>query len=138
MSEILQPEDAVDIMTSVLLTTVKVRIQAGKFGFKSVKLNTTTNTITIREYTEQTLVKLLFKDATEIIAKSGASNVGIGLQKAWEEAFYWEIIERYTATLSPMSIAKGPHDRLTLQEKVAAFAFIQLTGIGTENTSEET
>ncbi|KFZ16426.1 hypothetical protein V501_02231 [Pseudogymnoascus sp. VKM F-4519 (FW-2642)] len=42
------------------------------------------------------------------------------------------------ATLDPMSIAKGPHDGLTPQEKVAAFKFIQLAGIGTENTNEET
>ncbi|OBT83713.1 hypothetical protein VE02_08283 [Pseudogymnoascus sp. 03VT05] len=138
MSEILRPEDAVDVMTSVLLTTAKVRIQAGKFGFKSVKLKTTTNIVTIREYTEQTLVELPFKDATEMIAKSGAGNVGIGLQKAWEEAFYWEIIEKHTATLDSMPIAKGPHDGLTPQEKVAAFTFIQHAGIGTETTSEET
>ena len=126
MSEIPRPEDAVDVMTSVLLTTAKVRIQAGKFGFKSVKLKTTTNTITIREYTE--LVELPFKDATDMIAKSGAGSVGIGLQKAWEEACYWEIIEKHAATLGPMSPAKGPNDGLTPQEKVAAFAFIQCAG----------
>ncbi|ELR10082.1 hypothetical protein GMDG_04482 [Pseudogymnoascus destructans 20631-21] len=136
MSEILRPEDAVDIMTSVLLTTAKVRIQAGKFGFKSVNLTTTTNTVKIREYTK--LMELPFKDATDMIAKSGAGSVGIGLQKTWEEACYWEIIEKYAATLGPMSISTGPHDGLTSQEKVAAFEFIQLTGNGTEQTSEET
>ncbi|KAL5347680.1 hypothetical protein ACLOAV_007089 [Pseudogymnoascus australis] len=136
MSEILRPEDAVDIMTSVLLSTAKVRIQAGKFGFKSVNLTTTTNTVKIRGYTA--LMELPFKDATDMIAKSGAGSVGIGLQKSWEEACYWEIIEKYAATLGPMSISTGPHDGLTSQEKVAAFEFIQLTGNGTEQTSEET
>jgi hypothetical protein len=81
-SEIPLLEDAVDVMTSVLLTAARIRIQAGKFGFKEVILGTTTNIAKIREYTEQWLVKLLFKVTTKRIAKAGAGCAGIGLQKA--------------------------------------------------------
>jgi len=52
MSEILRPEDAIDVITSVLLTAAKIRIQAGKFGFKMITLGTTTNTAEIRKYIE--------------------------------------------------------------------------------------
>jgi hypothetical protein len=95
-------------MTSVLLTIAKIRIQAGKFGFEGIGIGTTTNIADIRKYTEQTLVELLFEDATEKIAKSGAGCIGIGLQKSWEEAFYWDIIKRYAVTLDLMPPARGP------------------------------
>ena len=52
MPDILYLEDAVDVMTSVLLTAARIRIQAGKFGFKEVILGTTTNVTKIRQYTE--------------------------------------------------------------------------------------
>ena len=87
MSAILRFEDAVDVMTSVLVSAMKIQIQVGKFGFEQINIGTTTNIADIRKYTEQLLVKLLFKVATKKIAKSGASCVGIGLLKAWEEAF---------------------------------------------------
>jgi hypothetical protein len=88
MSEILRSEDAIDVITSVLLTAAKIQIQASKFGFKMIIVETTTNIAEIRKYTEQSLVELLFEIATEKIAKTGVGCVGIGLQKAWEEAFY--------------------------------------------------
>jgi hypothetical protein len=92
MSDILRFEDAVGVMTSVLVNTVKIRIQAGKFGFEQINIGTTTNIADIRKYTEQSLVKLPFEVAAQKIAKSGAGCVGISLLKAWEEAFYWDII----------------------------------------------
>ena len=88
MSGILRAEDAINVMTSVLLTAAKIRIQAGKFGFEMRLIGTTTNTADIRKYTEQSLVDSPFEVATERIVKSGAGCVGIDLQKAWEEAFY--------------------------------------------------
>ena len=88
MSEILRFEDAVDVMASMLVSAVKIRIQAGKFGFKMVTVGTTTNIAEIGKYTEQSLVELPFEVATEKIAKTGVGCGGIGLQKAWEEAFY--------------------------------------------------
>jgi hypothetical protein len=80
-------------------------------------------------------VELPFKVATEKIAKTGAGYTGIGLQKLWEEAFYWDIIQRYAATLNYMPIARGPHDGFTIQEKVATARFIEMVGLG---TSDET
>jgi hypothetical protein len=74
-------------MTFVLLTAAKIQIQASKFGFKMITVGTT-NIAEIQKYTEQSLVELPFKVATEKIAKTGAGCVGIGLQKAYEEAFY--------------------------------------------------
>jgi len=62
MSEILRAEDAVDVMTSVLLTAAKIRIQAGKFGFERILIGTTTNIANIRKYTEHashTIIKRL-------------------------------------------------------------------------------
>ena len=79
MPDILRPEDAVDVMTSVLLTATRIRIQVGKFGFEEVILGTTTNVTKIRQYTEQWLVKQLFEVATGKITKTGAGCVGIGL-----------------------------------------------------------
>jgi len=83
-------------MTSVLLTAAKMRIQVGKFGFEKITIGTTANTAEIRKYTEQSLVELPFEVATEKIAKTGAGCAGIGLQKAWEEALYGDIIQRYS------------------------------------------
>jgi hypothetical protein len=88
MSEILLFEDAVDIMTSVLVSAVKIRFQVGKFGLEKILIGTTTNIAKIRKHTEQSLMELLFEVATKNIARSGVGCVGISLQKAWEEAFY--------------------------------------------------
>ena len=136
MSEILRAEDAVDIMTSVLLTAARIRIQAGKFGFERILIGTTTNIADIRKYTEQSLVELQFEVATAKIAKSGAGCAGIGLQKAWEEAFYWDIIQRYAAALDPMPAARGPPDGFTPQEKVATAKFIEMVGVGTSDENQ--
>ena len=87
MLDVLLPEDAVDVMTGVLLTATKVRIQAGKFGSQDVTLGTTTDINKIREYTEEWLVKQPFEVATVKIAKTGAGYAGIRLLKSWEEVF---------------------------------------------------
>jgi hypothetical protein len=70
MAGILSSEDAIDVMTSVLLTAARIRIQAGKFGSERINIGTTTSIADIREYTEQSLVKLPFEDAAEKIAKT--------------------------------------------------------------------
>jgi hypothetical protein len=58
MLEILRSEDAVDIMTSVLLKVAKIRIQVGRFGLQNITTGTTTDTTEIRKYTEQNLAAL--------------------------------------------------------------------------------
>jgi len=133
MLEILRYEDAVDVMTSVLLKVAKIRIQVGRFGLQIVNIGTTTNTAEIQRYTEQNLAAKPFKIAIEKITKSGAGCVGIDLQKAWEEAFYWDIIKRHAETIDPLSLVagRGPAGGCTLQEKAAAAEFIALVGIGT-------
>ena len=98
MLEILRFEDVVDIMISVLLKVAKICIQVGRFGFQIINIGTTTNTAEIQKYTENDLAKKPFKKAIERIIKSGVDSVGIGLQKAWEEAFYWDIIKRHAET----------------------------------------
>lgn len=82
MLEILRSEDAVDVMTSVLLKVAKIRIQVGRFGLQNVNIRTTTNTAEIQRYTEQNLAAKPFKIAIEKITKLGVDCVGIGLQKA--------------------------------------------------------
>merc|ERR1712225_150549 len=136
MLDVLLPEDAVDVMTGVLLTATKVRIQAGKFGSQDVTLGTTTDINKIREYTEGWLVKQPFEVATVKISKTGAGYAGIRLLKSWEEAFYWKIIQRYAATLDSMPTARGPHDGFTPQEKVATSQFINMVGAGTSNENQ--
>ena len=136
MLDVLLPEDAVDVMTGVLLTATKVRIQAGKFGSQDVTLGTTTDINKIREYTEEWLVKQPFEVATVKIAKTGAGYAGIRLLKSWEEVFYWKIIQRYAATLNSMPTARGPHDGFTPQEKVATSQFINMVGAGTSNENQ--
>jgi hypothetical protein len=133
MLEILRFEDAVDIMTSVLLKVAKIRIQVGRFGLRNINIGTTTNTAEILRYTEEELAAKPFKIAIERVTKSGAGCVGIGLQKAWEEAFYWDIIKRHAETIDPLSLVagRGPAGGSTLQEKAAAAEFIALVGIGT-------
>ena len=105
-----------------------IRIQAGKFGFKLITIGTTTNIAEIRKYTEQTLVELPFEVATE--------KIGIGLQKAWEEAFYWDIIQIFASTLDPMPTVRGPHDGFTPQERVATAKFIEMVGVGTSDENQ--
>ena len=48
MPDILRPEDAIDVMISMLLTAARIRIQVGRFGFEEVILGTTTNVTKIR------------------------------------------------------------------------------------------
>jgi hypothetical protein len=55
MLEILRFEDAVDVMTSVLLKVAKIRIQVGRFGLRNINIGTTTNTAEILWYTEEEL-----------------------------------------------------------------------------------
>ncbi|TAQ90408.1 hypothetical protein B7494_g1269 [Chlorociboria aeruginascens] len=117
MPDILRPEDAIDVMTSVLLTAARIRIQVGKFGFEE-------------------LVTQPFEVATGKIAKTGAGCAGIGLQKTWEEAFYWNIIKRHAATLESMPITRGPHNGFTPQEKVATAKFIDMVGVGTSDENQ--
>jgi hypothetical protein len=133
MLKILRFGDAVDVMTSVLLKVAKIRIQVGRFGLRNINIGTTTNTAKILRYTEEKITAKPFKIAIKRITKSGAGCVGIGLQKAWEEAFYWDIIKRYAETIDPLSLVagRGPAGGSTLQEKAAAAEFIALVGIGT-------
>jgi hypothetical protein len=79
MSEILRSEDAIDVMTDVLLTAAKIRIQAGKFGFEMITIGTTTIVAEIRKYTEKSLVELPFEVVTQKITKTGAGCAGISL-----------------------------------------------------------
>jgi len=58
MLEILRSEDAVDIMTSVLLKVAKIRIQVGRFGLQNITTGTTTDTTEIRKYTGKNLAAL--------------------------------------------------------------------------------
>jgi len=136
MLDVLLPEDAVDVMTGVLLTATKVRIQAGKFGSQHVPLSTTTDVNKIQEYTEEWLVKQPFEVATVKIAKAGAGYAGIRLLKSWEEVFYWKIIQRYAATLNSMPTARGPHDGFTPHEKVATSQFVNMVGAGTSDENQ--
>merc|ERR1712093_606871 len=130
MLDVLLPGDAVDVMTGVLLTAAKVRIQAGKFGSQDVTLGTTTDINKIREYTEGWLVKQPFEVATVKISKTGAGYAGIRLLKSWEEAFYWKIIQRYAATLKSMSTAKGPHDGFTHRRRLQHHNLLTWLGLG--------
>jgi hypothetical protein len=143
--EILRSEDAVDIMTAVLLKVAKIRVQVGRFGLQNITIGTTTDTAEIRKYTEQNLAALPFKIATEKITKTGAGCVGIGLQKAWEEAFYWDIIKRHAETIDIMSLpaterpaagTRGPDGGTTQLEKAAAAEFIALVGLGTSDENQ--
>jgi hypothetical protein len=51
-------------MISMLVHAMKIRIQAGKFGFEQVNIRTSMNIADIWKYIEQLLVKLLFEIAT--------------------------------------------------------------------------
>jgi hypothetical protein len=82
MSEILQFEDTVNIMTSVLVSAVKMWFQTGKIGLEKILIETTTNIAKIQKYTEQSFVELLFKVVTKNIVRSGTGCVDISLQKA--------------------------------------------------------
>jgi hypothetical protein len=74
-----------------------------------------------------------FEVATGKIAKTGAGCAGIGLQKAWEEAFYWDIIKRHAATLESMPTTRGPHNGFTPQGKAATAKFIDMVGVWTSD-----
>lgn len=146
MLEILRSEDAVDFIISVLLKVAKKRIQVGRFGLQNITIGTTTtDTTEIRKYTEQNLVALPFEIAIKKITKTGAGSVGISLQKAWEEAFYWDIIKRHAETIDLMSLpatersaagTRGPDGGSTQQEKAAAAEFIGLVGLGTSDENQ--
>lgn len=79
MLEILRFEDAVDIMTSVLLKVAKIRIQVGRFGLRNINIGTIINTAEILRYIEEELIAKPFKIAIKRVTKSGAGYVGISL-----------------------------------------------------------
>ncbi len=116
-------------MTFVLLTVTKIQIQVDKFGFKIITVETTTNITKIQKYMEQSLVELPFKVATKIIAKTGTDCIGISLQKAQEEVFHQDIIQRYASTLNPILTVRGLYDRFTLQKKVTIAKFIEMVRV---------
>jgi hypothetical protein len=130
MSKILRFEDAVDIITSVLVSAVKIRIQAGKFGFEQIFIGTTTNSAEIRKYTEQLLVELLFEVAIEKIAKTGAGCVGIGLQKAWEEAFSGTSSRDILRLLTPCRPLEDHTTDLPCRKRLQQLGLLKWSGSG--------
>jgi hypothetical protein len=79
MLEILQAEDAVDVIISVLLTARRYRFKQASLVSKWILIGTTTNIAYIWKYTKQPLIELLFEAATKKIAKSGIGCAGISL-----------------------------------------------------------
>ncbi|KAH8751818.1 hypothetical protein BGZ57DRAFT_913151 [Hyaloscypha finlandica] len=132
LSGLLQPEDALRIMSSVLLHCASQHHRIGKFGGQSVNSTGTTSIAEVRAITKQ-VAGLEYEAAVRSVAKRNALQVGNDLQSNSDENIYWEIILKGAKLLDPatLPVAKGPWDGFSMAEKTATYDFMNSGGFGT-------
>jgi hypothetical protein len=124
ISEMLNPEDAIRVMTSVILCCAAQREKAGKY-IGRVNLQVSTDTTKIREHSRD-LALCDFDSATDRVARKRAASVGNDIQNQSDESWYWDIISKGARTLDPTTLpaAKGPPDDFSIAEKIMTYKFM--------------
>jgi len=137
MSDLLNPEDAKRVVTSVLLYCANQHHKIGKFGRQYADTRSTTDIAKIRALTKQ-VAGLDYEAAARSIAKRKAVHVGDGLQNDNDENVYWEVILKGAKLLDPATLpaAKGPYDGFSVAEKIATYNFSEIAGLGTSSESQ--
>jgi hypothetical protein len=133
MADLLNPEHASRVVTSVLLELVNQHDKIGQFGGRTEKVTSTTNTAKIRAFTKE-LAGLEYEAAVYSIKKRNAMHAGNGIQIGSDENAYWEIILKGVQVLDPATLPKGspkgPLDGFSAAEKIATYNFMKRAGFG--------
>merc|ERR1711900_44125 len=112
MADLLNPEHANLVATSVLLECVNQHYRIGQFGGRTDKIPSTTNMAKIRAVTKE-LASLEYEAAARPIGKRNAMHAANGIQIGCDENAYWEIILKGVKALDPATLPKGaPKDLL--------------------------
>mgnify|MGYP003639824288 CR=1 FL=1 len=134
MADLLNPEHANLVATSVLLECVNQHYRIGQFGGRTDKIPSTTNMAKIRAVTKE-LASLEYEAAARPIGKRNAMHAANGIQIGCDENAYWEIILKGVKALDPATLPKGapkgPLDGFSAAEKVATENFMKSAGFGT-------
>merc|ERR1712093_170465 len=137
ISEMLNPADAIRVMTSVLLYCAAQRQKAGRFGRGQSDLRVFTDTRKICELSRD-LASRDFVSATKRVALRRACGVGSDIQNQSDECWYWDIISKSAKTRDPTKLpaAKGPPDDFSVAEKVATYEFMVEANYPTSDESQ--
>jgi hypothetical protein len=134
MADLLNPEHAIRVTTSVLLELVNQHDKIGQFGGRTEKVTSTTNTAKMRAFTKE-LASLEYEAAVHSIEKRNAMHAANGIQIGSDENAYWEIILKGVKVLDPATLPKGapkgPVDGFSAAEKVATENFMKSASFGT-------
>lgn len=128
IADLLNPEHAIRVATSVLLELVNRHDKIGHFGNRTGTATTTTNTAKIRTFTKE-LASLDYEAAVRSIGERKAMHVGNRIQIDNDENAYWEIILKDVKVPDPATsreaTSKGPLDGFSAAEKVATLNFMK-------------
>ncbi|KAF8846625.1 hypothetical protein BDZ45DRAFT_786549 [Acephala macrosclerotiorum] len=133
MADLLNPEHASRVVTSVLLELVNQHDKIGQFSGRTDTVTSTTNTAKIRAFTKE-LARLEYEAAVYSIKKRNAMHASNGIQIGSDENAYWEIILKGVQVLDfatlPKGSPKGPLDGFSAAEKIATYNFMKHAGFG--------
>lgn len=135
-ADLLYPEHAIRVVTSVLLELVNRHDRIGQFGNRTERemVTSTTSSTKIRAFTKQ-LASLEYEAAVHAISKRNARHAANGIQIDSDENAYWEIILKGVKILDPATLPKesykGPLGCFSAAEKVATENFMKRAGFGT-------
>ncbi len=134
IAELLHPENAIHVATSVLLELVNRHDRIGRFGNLTEEKMATTNPSKIRSFTNQ-LARLEYEAAVYSISKRNAKYTANRIQFDSDESAYWDIILKGVKFVDPATLlegsSKGPLDGISAAEKAAAKTFMISAGLGT-------
>jgi hypothetical protein len=136
IADLLYPEHAIRVTTSMLLELVNRHNRIGQFGNRTKEkiVQSTTNPAKIRAFTNQ-LASLEYKATVHSISKRNAKHVANSMQINSNENAYWEIILKGVKSVNPATLpkglSKGPLNSISAAEKVATKNFMISAGLGT-------
>ncbi|KAH6717483.1 hypothetical protein BKA61DRAFT_719574 [Leptodontidium sp. MPI-SDFR-AT-0119] len=120
IADLLHPEHAIRVATSVLLELVNRHDRIGQFGNRTK---------------EKILVSLEYEAAVHSISKRNAKYAANSMQIDSDENAYWEIILKGVKSVDPATLpkgsSKGPLDGISAAEKAATKNFMITAGLGT-------
>jgi hypothetical protein len=137
MPSVLNADDALRIMPSVLLHCARQHYMIGKFGQMNMTMDGTTDPRNVRSYTNQIAAKP-YEAAIKDIAQRNVFFTAESIQTTNNENIYWQIILKGAAQLDPAGLptAKGPSDDFSKAEKVATYNFMDRAGLGTSASNQ--
>ena len=136
-SNLLNYEDAVRIMTSVLLHCAAQRHTVGEHARRVANVECVTDTRKIRANSKK-LADRDFDNAVDKISRNKTARTGLDIQDTNDESWYWEIIRKGAKLLDPTTLkfSKGPLDGFSVAEKEKTREFMEKIFLATGSESQ--